>query len=78
MAQYVVSVFNVLLQLLVECSVYVCFNKLINSVFQTFYRLFFGFFFCLLALSVAKSCVLKSPTLIVELSISLCIMQQPY
>ena len=55
MAQYVVSVLNVLLQLL-ECSVCVCFNKLFRSVIQTFCRLNF-LLFCRLALSVTELCV---------------------
>ena len=56
MAQYVVNVLNVLLQLLLECSVCVCFNKLFRSVIQTFCRLNF-LLFCRLALSVTQSCV---------------------
>lgn len=56
MAQYVVSVLNVLLQLLLEYSLCVCFNKLIRSVIQTFCRLNF-LLFCLLALSVTELCV---------------------
>lgn len=68
-----VNVFNMLLQLLVDCSVCICFDKLINSVFQTFYGLNF-FCFGMLALLVIKSCVLKSPAMTVKLSISLCIM----
>ena len=56
MAQYVVNVLNVLLQLLLECSVCVCFNKLFRSVIQTFCRLNF-LLFCRLALSVTELCV---------------------
>ena len=56
MALYVVSVLNVLLQLLLECSVCVCFNKLFRSVIQNFCRLNF-LLFCRLALSVTELCV---------------------
>ena len=55
MAQYVVSVLNVLLQLL-ECSLCVCFNKLFRSLIQTFCGLNF-LLFCQLALLVTESCV---------------------
>ena len=56
MAPYVVSVLNVLLQLLLECSVCVCFNKLFRSVIQNFCRLNL-LLFCRLALSVTELCV---------------------